>query len=74
MSGHKAIAKSEVATSPTAKEQESATFYKEQHYVVVAKIDFPPRQATLADVIGLTGIIGENGRIQREALNLGYDE
>jgi hypothetical protein len=27
--------------------------------VVVAKIDFPPRQATLADGIGLARIIGE---------------
>lgn len=73
ITGYKHLAISEVATSPIPKEQESANFYKEQPYVVVvAKIDFTPRQATLTDVIGLTGIIGENGRIQREVLNLGY--
>lgn len=40
--------------------------------MVVAKIDFPPRQATLADGIGLARIIGEKKMIQREVSNLGY--
>lgn len=49
MSGHKPLAVSEVTTSPLPEEQESATFYT-QHCVMVAKIYFPQRQATLADV------------------------
>lgn len=55
MSGHKALAISEVVPSPTAKEQESATFYKEQHYVVVAKIDFPPRTSNLSRCYWING-------------------
>lgn len=59
MSGHKPLATSSI------RHGESATFYiVVVLYVMLTEIDFPHKQAALADVNGLTGVTGESGRIQ----------